>query len=158
MSHLYRNKKESICKIKLAKFPLTCLHTQSPALLNPSRDRSFNVYDHAQCSVLPQNMMMVQHNDNHRMTMAWLTVSLSDSNCKKPWIVRNQEIETQPDFRDVKMWGWGISQNGRNMVSLSLKAWRVQDSCIQNSEICYKNFSFCFQGSTSTSGKKKCEV
>ena len=49
--------------------------------------------------------MMVQHNDNHTMTVAWLTVSLSDSNCKKPWTVRNQETETQPDFRDVKMWG-----------------------------------------------------
>lgn len=24
------------------------------------------------------------------------------------------------------------------MVSLSLKAWHVRDSCIQNSEICYK--------------------
>lgn len=103
MSHLCRNKKESICKIKLAKFPLICLHTQ----ICPSRDRFFNVYDYAQCSVLPQNMMMVQHNDNHTMTVAWLTVSLSDSNCKKPWIVRNQETETQPDFRDVKMWGWG---------------------------------------------------
>ena len=109
MSHLCRNKKERICKIKLANFPLTCLHTQSPTVLSPSRDRSFNVCDYAQCSVLPQNMMTVQHNDTHTMTVAWLTVSLSDSNWKKPWIVRNQEIETQPDFRDVKMWGWEMS-------------------------------------------------
>ena len=156
MSHLCRNKKESICKIKLAKFPLTCLHTQSPILLNPSRDRFFSVYDYAQCSVLPQNMMMVQHNDNHTMTVAWLTVSLSDSNCKKPWIVWNQETEKQPDFRDVKMWGWG--KVCLRMEEICLKAWHIQDSCIQNSEMCYKNFSFCFQGSTSTSGKKKCKV
>lgn len=50
-------------------------------------------------------MMKMQLNDNYVMTVAWLTVNLSDSSCKVPRTVRSQEFETHPDFRDVKMEG-----------------------------------------------------
>lgn len=81
------------------------------------------------------------------MTVAWLTVSLSDSNCQKPWIVRSQEIETHPDCRDVKTWGGGVG--GRYILEwkkygMTQSQSVVQDSCIQNLEIFYKIFSFYF--------------
>lgn len=74
---------------------LKVFHIPSPTLLKPAREGIFNVdvmvHDAVCC---PKTPVTVQQDDNCILTVAWLTISLSDSNCKMPWIGRSQEFET----------------------------------------------------------------